>query len=51
MFVIVVMSDTLRIPPSDFDLPESEVLKFQINKKFANKVKNNIKNKLYVFFS
>jgi DNA-directed RNA polymerase subunit E'/Rpb7 len=39
MFVIVVITDTLRIPPSDFDLPESEALKFQINKKFANKVR------------
>jgi DNA-directed RNA polymerase subunit E'/Rpb7 len=44
MFVLVLISDILRIPPSDFDLQEVDALKFQINKKFANKV-----TKIFVF--
>jgi DNA-directed RNA polymerase III subunit RPC8 len=38
MFVLVHMADTFRIPPCDFDLEEIDALKFQINKKFANKI-------------
>lgn len=37
MFVLVLLEDTVRIPPEDFS-KEAEAIHYQINQKFTNRV-------------
>lgn len=38
MFLLALIEDTVRIPPSEFDAKELEAIQFQINKKYSNRV-------------
>jgi DNA-directed RNA polymerase III subunit RPC8 len=42
MFVEVVLKDTIRIPPSDFNKPLDHVLQDQLHAQYANKVIGNL---------
>jgi DNA-directed RNA polymerase III subunit RPC8 len=42
MFLLAVIEDTVRIPPSEFDAKELEAVKFQINNKYSNRVLENV---------
>lgn len=41
MFVLSKISDLIRIDPQNFAAPLAEALEDEINKKYANRVRNN----------
>ncbi|KAJ2046423.1 DNA-directed RNA polymerase III complex subunit Rpc25, partial [Coemansia sp. S155-1] len=42
MFVLAVLRDTLKIVPSEFTKSREEALKYEINRKYANRVLHDI---------
>lgn len=41
MFVLAVLSDSIRVPPHDFDKADEGVLRHEINIKYSNKVQRS----------
>ena len=48
MFILVQLEDIVRIPPEEFD-QEGEAIHYQLNQKFANKVRARIPPFVSVF--
>lgn len=46
MFVLVEMTDTVRIPPWQFERKLNESIAEELNKKLANKVKQGVVHRL-----
>ena len=48
MFLLALIEDTVRIPPSEFDAKELEAIQFQINNKYSNRVSLFIIARVYI---